>query len=95
MEISERAYDFSERVAELVRYLKAERKEFPLTGKLLDCGVGAGLAAREGKHRSAAEHIKAADYIIEMAARAGYLREAQAKPIRSEAKLLLDALSSS
>ena len=44
MDIAERAYDYSVRVAELVRYLKAEEKDFPLSDKLLDCAVSAGLS---------------------------------------------------
>ncbi len=92
MEISERAYDFSVRVAELVRYLKEERKEFPLTGKLLDCGINAGLAVRAGKHKAAAESVTQVDYLLEMAARSGYLTEVQTRELRADAKKLLDEL---
>lgn len=92
MRIDESAYDFSVRIAELVRYLKEEGQEFPLSNKLLDCGVGAGLAARENDRKTAANYIRQADYIIEMATKSGYLTETQTAPIRNECKTLLKSL---
>ncbi len=92
MELTERAYDFSVRAAELVRYLREKGGAFPLADKLLDCGVCAGLAMRENDRGEAAAQIRRADYIIEMAAKSGYLTEIQARPLRTEARALLDAL---
>ncbi len=90
--LEQRAYDFSVRVAECVRYLKSDKKGFPLCDKLLDCGISAGIAVRTGKHKAAAENISQADYILEMAARSGYLTEVQTREIRADAKKLLDEL---
>lgn len=92
MNIEESTYDFSVRVTEIVRYLKEEGLEFPLSGKLLDCGVNAGLSARKGDSKTAADYVQQADYIIEMAEKSGYLTEAQIRPIRSEIKNLLKSL---
>ena len=90
--LEQRAYDFSVRVTECVRYLKSDRKSFPLCDKLLDCGIAAGLAVRTGKHKAAAEMVTQVDYILEMAARSGYLTEVQTREIRADAKKPLDEL---
>ncbi|EEG52779.1 hypothetical protein [Enterocloster asparagiformis] len=92
MGIQESAYDLSVRIAEAVRYLKEEVGEFPLSDKLLDCGVRAGISAREGGFKSAADYVRQADYILEMAAKSGYLSERQSQPIRAECAALLAAL---
>lgn len=92
MGIQESAYDLSVRIAEIVRYLKEEGGEFPLGDKLLDCGVKAGLSAREGDVKAAADYVRQADYILEMAVKSGYLSERQSLPIRTECAGLLAAL---
>ena len=92
MDIPEHAYDFSVRVAELVRYLREGEARFPLDERLLYCGVMAGLATRQKNKAKAAECVEEADYIIEMAGKSGYLTNRQAGPIRSAAKNLLDEL---
>lgn len=94
MTLTERAYDFSVRVAECVKFLKADEKHFSLSDKLLDCGLNAGLAARNGKQKEAAAFVEQADYILEMAARSGYLTEIQTKTIRADARKLLEELHS-
>lgn len=92
MGIQESAYDLSVRIAEIVRYLKEEGGEFPLGDKLLDCGVRAGISARKGDLKAAADYVRQADYILEMAVRSGYLSERQSLSIRSECAGLLAAL---
>ncbi len=92
MTLNEMAYDFSVRVAECVRYLRDDGKHFPLSDKLLDCGVAAGIAVREGRYQAAAESVARADYILEMAARGGYMTEFQTRQIRADAHRLLDEL---
>lgn len=92
MEIQESAYDLSVRIAEAVRYLKEVGREFPLGEKLLDCGVKAGISTREGDLISAADYVRQADYILEMAVKSGYLSERQSLPIRGKCAGLLTAL---
>lgn len=92
MGTAEKAYDFSVRIAEIVRYLKADDREFPLSDRLLGCGVSAGLSVREGEWKAAAEWVRQTDYIIEMAVRGGYLTGRQGLPIREECAALLTAL---
>ena len=92
MTLAEMAYDFSVRVAECVKYLKDNNKHFPLTDKLLDCGLMAGIAVRDGKRGEAAGYVARADYMLEMAARSGYMTATQARQIRADAQKLLDEL---
>lgn len=92
MDIVDRAYDFSVRVVELVRYLKENGEAFPLCDQLLDRAVAAGLAVRNGNNEQAARRIEEADYMIEMAQKSGYLTKRQVEPMRGEAKKLREEL---
>ena len=87
--------EFSMRIGEIVRYFRESGQGFPLCDRLLTCGVNAGLDIRSGKTREAAEHIREADYIIEMAVVAGYLTSHQDKHIRAECESLLKMLNGS
>jgi hypothetical protein len=89
MDITERAYDYSVRAAEIVRYLNENGKDFPLSGKLLDCAVDIGLSAKKQDFVAAAGCVERADYIIEMAAKGGYLTERQAAPVREKGNRLI------
>jgi len=100
-EIQEKGFDFSIRIAELVQFLRSDKLGFPLSDRLLNCGVQAGLACRmldsgsAGDAKSAkqaAELVTEAEYIIEMARVAGYLREEQCVHIRQDCKTLADSL---
>lgn len=93
MGIADSVYDFSVRVAEIVRYLKEDGGGFPLCDKLLDCGVKAGISARGGNREAAADYVRQADYILEMAVKSGYLTERQSLPVRKECGELLAALT--
>lgn len=92
--------DFSIHIAELVKFLREDKEGFPLTDRLLACGTRAGFGCREAQDGfakaktlgEAREQVREADYIIEMAARAGYLTERQSLPIREECAALLAAL---
>jgi len=92
MDIAARAYDFSVRIAELVKYLREDQKDFPLSERLLSCGVGAGLALRANDREKAVDSLREADYLLEMAVKSGYLKEIQSKHIRQEGRELLAIL---
>ena len=81
--------EFSVRIAELVKYLREDGKEFQLSDRLLSCGVTVGLLMRSGKYNEAAKLITEADYIIEMAIVAGYLTSKQGVHIRADCENLL------
>lgn len=92
MELAKQGYEYSLRVAELVKFLRADDKGFPLSDELLSCGVEAGLALRsptKDSRRRAAEALRRADYLLEMAVGAGYLTERQSVHIREEGQVLL------
>lgn len=100
-DLSDKAFDFSIRIAELVSFLREDQKGFPLCERLLACGVGTGLACRMPLHdkkwkkriKQAADFVMEADYIIEMAQLAGYLTKVQCIHIRSDCKDLLEFLA--
>lgn len=99
MSITQKSFDFSVRIAELVRYLRENGKEFPLANQLLECGVGIGLACRQLSDSNkppddaasrAASLLREADYLLEMAVRSGYLSQRQSIYVREDAQVLLD-----
>ena len=95
MTLMEKGFDYSVRIAELVRFLREEGGGFPLDEKLLTCGVEVGLACRVPEKqgaRRAADCLREADYLIEMAAKAGYLSEQQTVHIREDGRRLLKML---
>lgn len=97
MELDKQAQDYAIRMAELVRFLREDNKGFPLSDELLSCGVEVGLSLREPgteDFKRAAGVLKKADYLLEMAKRAGYLTELQGVHIRDEGRALLEAVHS-
>lgn len=94
MSIAKKGFDFSIHIAELVKYLRDDNLNFPLCDRLLYCGVQTGLACRElesggksqipGSAALAVTYAAEADYIIEMAAAAGYLTKQQSVLIRAD-----------
>lgn len=97
MELSKQAQDYAMRVAELVKFLREDSKNFPLSDALLSCAVEAGMALRaQVKDRNrAAEAVRKADYLLEMAVCAGYLTKQQSIHISDEGRALLKTLESS
>ena len=96
MELTKQGYDYSIRMAELVKFLREDEKDFPLADELLSFGVEAGMALREPGiegSKKAAVALKKADYLLEMAVSAGYLTGRQSVHIRDEGRALLDALN--
>lgn len=95
MELRKQMKDYAIRMAELVKFLREDGKGFPLSDELLACGVEAGMALEEPgakELKQAAQSLKKADYLLEMAVSAGYLTELQSVHIRDEGRALLDAV---
>ena len=95
MELMKQAQDYAIRVAELVKFLREDSKGFPLADELLTCGVEAGMSLREPGtegFKKAAQALRKADYLLEMAVSAGYLTEQQSVHIRDEGRALLEAI---
>lgn len=92
MELSKRAYDYSVRIAELVRYLRESGKGFPLDEELLSCGVDVGMALKNENGREyekASVALQKADYLIGMAVESGYLTKKESELVLSDTRLLL------
>ena len=97
MMLNKQAQDYAIRVAELVKFLREDDRGFPLADELLACGVEIGMALREPGtegFKKAAEALRKADYLLEMAVSAGYLTERQSVHIRDEGRALLEAVGS-
>jgi len=99
----ERGFDFSVRLVELEKYLKNEGKDFPLSQRLLACGVGVGVhlrlaamsAAKERAAKTALALAAAVEcgYLLELLSKTGYLTERQSIPLREDCERLIAALS--
>lgn len=93
MNITQSAFDYSIRIAELVRHLRSEDRNFPLCDTLLTCGVDAGFYLLEpSKTDKAIYSLNKADYIIQMAVTAGYLTEQQTVRIRGKGQELVQMI---
>lgn len=96
MDLTKQAYDYSLRLAELVKFLREDGKGFPLSDELLSCGVEVGMTLQkpdEAGRRQAARALQRADYLLEMAVGAGYLTGRQSVHIREEGRVLLSMLN--
>lgn len=96
MELTNQARDYSIRIAELVKFLREDGKQFPLSDALLSCGVEIGMILSnpdEEGQRQAVKVLQKTDYLLEMAVSAGYLTELQSVHIRDEGRVLLETLT--
>lgn len=92
MELSKQSYDYSVRIAELVRYLRDSGKGFPLDEELLNCGIDVGMALKTADGESAEKakaSLQKAEYLIGMAVKSGYLTTKESEYILSDTRLLL------
>ena len=88
------AFDYSIRIAELVKWMRETGNSFPLTDRLLVCGTEIGLACRELENEegtgfmetvnSALSRLREADYITQIAVTGGYLTKMQSVHIRKD-----------
>lgn len=92
MDLSKQAYDYSVRIAELVRYLRESGKGFPLDEELLICGVDVGMALKNNdgrKNEKASAALKKAEYLIGMAVGSGYITVKESEHVLADTRLLL------
>jgi hypothetical protein len=88
------AFDYSVRIAELVKHLRSDGNGFPLGDDLLRCGVNAGMFLREpSSPDKAIECLDRANYLLSMAVTAGYLTERQTGRIRESGNELIKMIS--
>ena len=95
MNLAERSYEYSVRIAELVRFFREDGNSFPLSDELLGCGVEAGMQLQkrgEENSNSAIAALEKIKYLISMAVNAGYLTKLQSEQILFETDELLTNL---
>lgn len=100
-ELSIKAFDFGIRIIELVNYLDEEKKPFPLTVRLLECGTGIGVYLRisnnffKGLKENCMQAYKLAletEYLLELMVKTGFINENQSKPILTDCRLIKDEI---
>lgn len=89
--LSNAAFDYAIRIAEMVRYLREKPDRFPLCPELLAAGVRAGMAARDiddlegaaerSRAREVANAIDEVSYYLDMAVHSGYLTNLEASHV--------------
>jgi len=99
----ERSFDFSIRLTELVKYLQGEDREFPLSQRLLICGVGIGVClraaetsdakGRAAKTEQALLYAIESGYLLELMVKTGYLGEQQSRPILEDCRQLKEFIA--
>lgn len=96
-----RSFDFSIRIIEITNYLAEEQKQFPLVGRLLECGTGIGICLCISKElaknlqESYAQAYKLSletEYLLELLVKTGYINEIQSKPILADCRFLKDEI---
>lgn len=98
----EKSFDFSIRLIELAKYLRDENKEFPLTERLLICGIGIGVDLRiasgcMGKEKTArmaqaVAYAAECEYLLELMVKTGYLAEQQSRFVLEECAEIIKLL---
>jgi hypothetical protein len=97
-ELTSKAFDFSIRSIELVRYLEEEKNIFPLANRLLDCSEGICVALRMAGRlaKTARENYgqafrmsMEAECLLELMVKTGFLSEKQSVPILTDCRSLI------
>jgi four helix bundle protein len=100
-ELINKAFDFSIRVIELANYLDEEKRQFPLTSRLLECAEEICVCLRVSHHspKSSPENSTQAyqlaleaECLLELMVKTGAINETQSKPILSDCRFLKDEI---
>lgn len=92
-DLIDRSFDFSVRIIELANYLEEEHKQFPLIGRMLECGTGVGVCLRGSESfRQAYRLSLETEYLLELLERTGFLNDIQIKPILKDCRSLKDEI---
>lgn len=103
-ELLQNSFFLAVRLVELVRYLKDEGKDFPLSERLLICGNGVGVNLRIAKMSVAKEravktgqalaYALECEYLLKLMAKTGYMTEYQSMPLREDCTSLISMINS-
>lgn len=96
-----KGFDFSIRMIEIANYLSEEHKQFPLIGRMLECGTGIGIClcipneCANNLQESYAQAYRLSletEYLLELLAKTGFVNEIQIKPILKDCRFLKDEI---
>jgi len=100
--ILQSSFDFSIRLIELVKYLKDESREFPLSERLLICGNGIGVNLSVAKMSAAKERAAKlgqalacaveCGHLLKLMAKTGDMTEQQSVPLREDCSYLINMI---
>lgn len=89
------SYDFGIRIVQLSRWLKDEGKDFPLSGRLLECGAGICPALRvaqamgdKGSRVVAFRYVEEAEYLLELMVETDFITALQSEPLLSDCRVI-------
>ena len=96
-----KSFDFSIRIVELANYLAEEHKQYPLIGRLVECGTGIGICLRlsnesaknlQDSYAHAYRLLLETEYLLELLAKTGFVSELQTRPILTDCRFLKDGI---
>jgi len=88
-----KSFDFSIRIIEMANYLAEEHKQYPLMGRLLECGTGIGSCLRlQDSYAQAYRLSTETEYLLELLAKTGFVSELQIRPILTDCRFLKDGI---
>ena len=100
-DLIDKSFDFSVRMIEIANYLVEEHKQFPLIGRMLDCGISIGIGLRKSNeftnnpqesYGQAYRLSLEEEYLLELLAKTGFLNEIQIRPILTDCRFLKDEI---
>lgn len=100
-ELLAKAFDFSIRIIELAGYLEEERRQFPLTTRLVDCAEGICVCLRvshylpKNAHEQCVQACKLAlevECLLELIVKTGLMTKIQSGPILADCRFLKDEI---
>lgn len=96
-----KGFDFSIRIIEIANYLTEEHKQFPLLGRMLECGTGIGICLRisneyiktpQESYAQAYRLSQETEYLLELLVKTGFVTEIQIKPILADCRFLKNGI---
>ena len=96
-----KGFDFSIRIIELSNYLSEEQKQFPLVGRMLECGTGIGACLlisykfTKNLQESYAQAYRLSletEYLLELLVKTGFINKIQSIPILTDCRFIKDEI---
>lgn len=94
------SFDFGIRTVQLVKWLKDEGKDFPLSGRLLECGTGVGVSLRVAKSldnwalfTQAFMQAEEVQFLLELMVKTDFITKIQSEPLILECKSIKNVIN--